>query len=160
MLTAYAYAESFHIGFPATLRLLLSKGIRELDAEEFAQAAWSRGWEARHQLKDPAKIIAWVNGIAIHMFCSEKRRSRRFGQLDETKSIPGKSFVAPLLDRLDASRLLQRCPALDRSLLAHRYAGGWAMDEIAKRHGMTSVATRVRIHRSKAAMRQIAQGEV
>ena len=146
------YAAVYQDGLRSTIRLLRSKGLLPEDAEEVAQAAWVRGWEAKDQLKRSDRVIPWVNSIAVNTMYNQKRRSQRIQQLDESKhrhaSTPG------LPARIDAENLLSRCSQLDRSLIIHRYVGGYEMDEIARIHGLTCVATRVRIHRAKVAMRQ------
>ncbi len=46
-----AFAKEYVKGLRQTIRFLLSKGADIDLAEELAQAAWARGWEARKQLK-------------------------------------------------------------------------------------------------------------
>ena len=154
MISDNNFAQAYADGFLSTLRLLIAKGIRREEAEEFAQSAWSRGWEAREQLKEPAKIVAWVNSIALRLMFGAKRKAKRFRELDD--AYQGQQAPAPVLFRLDAVRLLNKCSKLDRSLLVDRYAGGMNMEEIAERHGLSCTATRVRIHRSRLALRSIA----
>jgi DNA-directed RNA polymerase specialized sigma24 family protein len=155
MMTQDAFATAYQTGFQATFRLLLSKGLVTEEAEEFAQAAWARGWEARYQLKDPDRVVPWVNSIALNNMCNEKRRSKRHDELDESRK--HQQPPAPVMCKIDADKLLGKCSSLDRSLLLHRYAGGMDMEEIARRHGLSCVATRVRIHRTKLALRHFAE---
>lgn len=151
------YAEDYRKGLPATIRLLLSKGLLLEEAEELAQAAWVRGWEAQHQLKQSERVVAWVNSIAMNAMYNLKRRTKRMEQLEENGS--AHTTTAAVGARIDAARLLARCSPLDRSLIVHRFAGGYVMDEIAQIHGISAVATRVRIHRAKAALRRFASGK-
>lgn len=150
MMSPQSYADAYVSGMRRTMRLLLSKGLVASEAEELAQSAWVRGWEARDQLKDKDRIVSWVNSIAMHTMFNQKRRSKRQEELDErTAEAPVDSSA-----RIDARRLLDRCSRLDRSLMVHHYASGIDMEEVARLHGMTSVAARVRIHRAKAALRR------
>jgi hypothetical protein len=48
MMTQESFAAAYRNGFHTTMRLMLSKGLLIDEAEELAQAAWVRGWEARH----------------------------------------------------------------------------------------------------------------
>ena len=148
------YAADYQNGLHSTIRLLLSKGLMIEEAEELAQAAWVRGWEAKHQLKQAERVIPWVNSIAMNAMYNQKRRYKRLEQLDDTRAdiAPPVSITA----KIDADNLLERCSPLDRSLILHRYAGGYVMEEIAEIHGISAVATRVRIHRAKTALRRYA----
>lgn len=148
------YAADYRTGIHSTIRLLLSKGLLIEEAEELAQAAWVRGWEAKHQLKQTERVIPWVNSIAVNAMYNQRRRHSRFEPLDENRA--GRSSPSGVSAKIDAARLLDRCSPLDKSLILHRYAGGYEMDEIARIHGISCVATRVRIHRAKAALRRIA----
>lgn len=154
MLTEKTYATAYEGGLRSTIRLLLSKGLMAQDAEEWAQAAWVRGWEARHQLKEDERVVPWINRIAVNTMCNEIRRSKRQVALDDTDSRP--VCQLPVAAQVDARKMLAHCSKLDRSLMVHRYAGGFKMEEIAALHGLTGVATRVRIHRAKAALRRFA----
>lgn len=148
------YAADYENGLHSTIRLLLSKGLLIEEAEELAQAAWVRGWEAKHQLKQSERVIPWVNSIAMNAMYNQKRRYKRLDQLDDSRA--DMAPPVPISAKIDAARLLDRCSPLDRSLILHRYAGGYVMEEIAKIHGISAVATRVRIHRAKAALRRYA----
>lgn len=157
MITSNFFASVYEKGFRSTLRLLIAKGVGVDEAEEFAQSAWARGWEAREQLKDPSRLIAWVNSIALNKLFNERRRGRRFEELDNGQAL--RAPASTIHEKIDADRMLSQCSALDRNLLLDRYEGGMEMEEIAARHGMTSVAARVRMHRSRLALRSWAGAE-
>jgi DNA-directed RNA polymerase specialized sigma24 family protein len=152
MITEMSFAAAYAEGFPKTRGLLLSKGIREADAEEHAQAAWARGWAARSQLREDGAILQWINSIAMNLMRRAKQHAKRYGALDESRQ--SAAAPAPVADRIDANSLLEKCSNLDRWLLLQRYAAGMAMQEIAERGSMTSVAIRVRLHRAKLALRR------
>jgi DNA-directed RNA polymerase specialized sigma24 family protein len=61
--------------------------------------------------------------------------------------------------KIDLDKLLKQCSSLDRSLILHRYTAGLDMEEIARLHGLTCVAARVRLHRAKAALRRYVKPE-
>ncbi|MEZ5351859.1 MAG: RNA polymerase sigma factor [Bryobacteraceae bacterium] len=157
-MTPDRFANAYRNGLQSTTRLLLSKGIVLEDAEEYAQTAWARGWEARAQLKDEDRVVQWVNSIAINTMCNALRRSKRFEALDDKRTRVART--ESIADKVDAQKLLARCSELDRSLILHRYAGGFEMEEIAHRHGLSGVATRVRIHRAKVALRRFTDREL
>jgi DNA-directed RNA polymerase specialized sigma24 family protein len=145
------FTSAYERGFRSTVQLLLAKGLRLTDAEEYAQAAWVKGWEARKQLRDPERVVPWVNTIALHNMHSQSRRDRRFEQLEESANV--KVAAPTVLEKIEAQQLLAQCSDLNRSLLVDRYARGMDTAEIALRHGLSSVNTRVRIHRSRQALR-------
>lgn len=151
-MTRDTYSEAYQRGFPSTVRFLLAKGVVLDEAEEVAQSAWVRGWEARDQLKDDDCVLPWVNSIAYRTLCNEKHRANR--QQELTEVCDHCSGPAACTAKVDADRLMTHCSPLDRSLLLHRYAGGFDMQEIARRHGLSCVGARVRIHRTKLALRR------
>ncbi|MCC7235914.1 MAG: sigma-70 family RNA polymerase sigma factor [Bryobacterales bacterium] len=151
MMTAETYAEAYRTGFPGTIRLLVCKGLHIEEAEEVAQSAWVRGWEAKHQLRNANRVAPWVNTIAMNTMFNRKRRAKWTQPLHELTLSDSRN--RPATARIDAERLLARCSVLDRTLLLNRYEGGMEMDEIARLHGMTGVAARVRIHRARKALR-------
>jgi DNA-directed RNA polymerase specialized sigma24 family protein len=83
-----SYAANYETGFRSTIRLLLSRGLLIEDAEELAQAAWVRGWEAMHQLRSSGRVIPWINTIALNsMYNQQRRRRRHVARLDEDFSV-------------------------------------------------------------------------
>ena len=113
MMTQDSFAAAYQNGFRATIRLMLSKGLFFDEAEELAQAAWVRGWECRQQLESDDKVVQWVNAIAINTMYNEQRRSRRYAELDETRThhVP----LPPVAAKIDVDKLLKQCSSLDRS---------------------------------------------
>lgn len=134
---------------------MISKGLLVEEAEELAQAAWVRGWESRQQLRSEDKVVQWVNSIAINNMHNQRLRSRRYAELDESAKYHAPP--PPVAAKIDAGRLLKQCSPLDRSLILYRYNGGFEMEEIARLHGLSCVAARVRLHRAKAALRRYAE---
>jgi RNA polymerase sigma-70 factor (ECF subfamily) len=152
MLTYDLFSEVYSKGFISTVRFLIGKGARPEEAEEVAQSAWTRGWEARHQLADDTRVVPWVIRIAYRQFCDEKRRQSRLDEL--TDDADGHRSTPDVSVQTDVERLMERCSMLDRSLLKTRYFDGNNMEEIARIHGLTAVGVRVRIHRCKAELRR------
>jgi DNA-directed RNA polymerase specialized sigma24 family protein len=149
MISNQNFTDAYKDGFPVTVKFLMCRGAGPDEAEETAQAAWARGWEARGQLQNESRVLQWVNSIAYHKFCSEKRRSMLHLKLKEVAD----TSLSPAVysDRIDARSLMSKCSRLNRSLLVHRFFG-FSTEEIAKQHGLTPIATRVRIHRSRKAL--------
>ncbi len=149
-ITHESFAQAYRGGFGLTVRFLRSKGASPDQAEEVAQNAWTRGWEARHQLHEPHLVVPWVNTIAYHKLCSFNRRSGRYVALTEWAGADHESSSA----RPDARTMLSMCPPKDRALLVQRYFEGLDIREIAERQGLSEVAVRVRIHRCQNGLRR------
>jgi len=147
--TATQFGTAYTEGFDHTIRFLGSKGLPETEAREIAQAAWTRGWERRHQLRDPKMVLTWINSIALNLFRNEFRRSARHSELPE---VPDKR-PSPSISRMDVKSMLSRCDDLDRSLLWMQYGEGRTSAEIGSRLGMNPGTVRIRIMRAKGRLR-------
>ena len=148
-MTATQFGIAYTEYFDHTVRFLASKGLPESEAREMAQAAWTRGWERRHQLRDPKMILTWMNSIAFNLFRNEFRRSARHSELPD---LPDKRPF-PSISRIDLKSILSRCDDLDRSLLWMQYGEGRTSAEIAGRMGMNAGTVRIRIMRAKGRLR-------
>ena len=153
-MTPESFGMAYEKGFAATIGFLLYRGARREEAEELAQAAWARGWEARAQLKEETRILAWVNSIAYHNLCNAKRRGGRFAELIDAcaAAVSGSDKVR---DHVDCEKLLAKCDGLDRKLMQERYVEEREISEVAERCGMTEVAVRVRLHRCRVGLRSL-----
>jgi RNA polymerase sigma factor (sigma-70 family) len=151
-ITPDCFAEAYVKGYRLTVRFLLSKGASLDLAEELAQAAWVRGWEAREQLQIDDRIVPWVNSIAYHRYCNDHRRARHVEFTEATDS-----KTPSVLAALDAGILLNLCSPLDKTLLLLRYMNGMEMKEIAAAQGLSEIAVRVRIHRSQSSLRSLVE---
>lgn len=149
-LTAEAFSEAYAKGFQLTVRFLLSKGAPPDIAEEVSQSAWARGWEARAQLLLKEKLIPWINRIAYHRFCNDRKRASRHSDLAEhSVAAAGCNTQA----QLDANKVLKMCKPRDQKMLVQRYLAGMEMKEIAALQGISEIAVRVRLHRCQCGIR-------
>lgn len=146
-----SFEQAYLNGFSQTVTYLKLKGASFELAEEVAQSAWARGWEARHQLKMSESIIPWVKSIAYHRLCTLQRRSSRSIALMDLRDDRVREPTAGV----DAELLLRRCSPLERLLLQRRYVDGMDLKEIAATHGLTEMSVRMRIHRCQSALRSI-----
>jgi RNA polymerase sigma-70 factor (ECF subfamily) len=127
----------------------MSRGADPELAEETAQAAWTRGWARRRQLRDPNCVGTWVNSIAMNLFRNSHRTAKRTQALTE---LPAPSTSA--MDGLDVGKVLDCCRQKDRSLLQLHYLYGYTTGEIGDRVGLTSTAVRVRLLRARRTLRK------
>jgi RNA polymerase sigma factor (sigma-70 family) len=129
---------------------LLSRGCSQAVAEETAQAAWAKGWEHRAKLREPEKVVNWVNTIAFNLFRSEFRR-REFAIV--TPEVPIAPQTGPIA--IDAQRILEQCSPTERALLRNYYSDGYTSKEIAQQMNCSPVTVRVRLMRLKSRIQMV-----
>ena len=147
-LTELQFAAAYTKGFSRTVRFLQSSGVQQELAEEIAQAAWTRGWECRAQLKNPAALGVWVNSIAKNLLRVDYRRRKIVEELQEDSAVIGATTDSAAL-----AELLSHCSNQDRELLVKHYMEGWSSNELAPALGISPVSVRVRLLRIKQTLR-------
>lgn len=137
--------------------------IGPADAEDAAQEALVRGWQAWPTLRDPAAIRPWLLRITVNI-CRDWRRGR-YGThqrlrepLEEADlrplaylvSHPGASFHAAALDLRNA---VNRLDESLRVIVALRYYAGLDATEIGEALGIPASTVRGRLSRALALLR-------
>ncbi len=105
-----------------------------------AQAAWTRSWEKRDQLRQPNLVLTWTNSIALNIYRCMLRR--------ESPSEPPPKLEAPTslnLAAIDVERILDRCKPNDRAVIEDHYLDGYKAREIAQVQGCSETAIRKRV---------------
>jgi DNA-directed RNA polymerase specialized sigma24 family protein len=153
-ITREHYAAAYAVGFPRTACFLLSRGCSPALAEEIAQAAWARGWEHHSKLREPEKVVHWVNTIAFNLFRSEFRR-REVTVL--TPDVPMAPQTGP--GAIDAQRILAQCSPTERTLLHNHYSAGYTSAEIAQRMNCSAITVRVRLMRLRRRLQMVMTAE-
>jgi len=146
--TDHAYGEAYRAGFDRTVRFLLSRGAACDGAIEAAQAAWVRGWERLHQLRDEKMLLTWVNTIALNLYRGLWRKERMIVPLRERHS----EFEIDL-SPIDVHNVLQLCHRHERALLELQIQGITA-EEIANQRGVSHTAIRIRLMRARRSARE------
>ena len=141
-MTREQYSLAYSNGYPLTVRFLVSRGLSGESAEEAAQAAWAKGWEHRNNLRNPKRVVSWVNTIALNLFRNWFRRRESPEELPE---IPTTPKIDP--QAIDLHRTLEKCDSQDRELLEGHYLEGYTSEELGHKTGCTAVAVRVRLLR-------------
>lgn len=153
--TQEQFAAAYRLGFSRTVRFLQSSGVQHDLAEEIAQAAWSRGWECRAQLKNHAAIGVWVNSIAKNLLRVDFRRRKAVEELTDESAV-----ISACTDTTALAELLSHCSDEDRMLLVRHYMEGWSSNELAPALGISPVSVRVRLLRIKNSLRESLNLEV
>ena len=149
-MTNQEFATAYTDNFSLTRRFLLSRGIGAPRAEELAQAAWSKAWERREQLRELSSIAAWVNTIAFNLLRGEIRKTPPQVELAD-RDEPVNSSIS---ERVDAEKALDALSEQDRQLMLLHVVAGLTSKEIAAESKLSAVAVRVRLHRAKLQLRQ------
>jgi len=145
-MTVEAYGQAYQRGFDRTIRLLLSRGARNDCAREAAQAAWVKGWERINQLRNESVVTTWVNTIALNCYRGALRSEN---QLLPLMDLPAAADIN--LGSLDLQRVLAWSRPNDR-LLFEDYLEGYPIEEIARKHGISYTAARIRLLRARRAV--------
>lgn len=153
VITAEQYATAYGAGRMSTVRFLLSRGCSSALAEETAQAAWAKGWQHHAKLREPEKVVNWVNTIAFNLFRGEFRR-RTFAAV--TPEVPVAPQTGPGV--IDAQRILEHCSPSERALLQKYYSAGHTSKEIAEQMNCSPVTVRVRLMRLKRRIQMVMTG--
>ena len=146
-MTRDEYGVAYKKGYNLTVRFLISRGLSYDTAQETAQAAWAKGWERLGQLRDQSMVLTWMNSIALNIHRSCMRREPFLQTLPEL-STPAKVNLAAI----DVKRILKTCKKNDRMVLTRHYLEGYKVQEIARAHGWTETAVRIRLLRARRAV--------
>ena len=124
-------------------------------AEEVAQEALLRAasrWEHVVAMESPG---GWTHRVAINLATSQLRRRRLERR---ARSRVARAEVAPPIDTATALAVraaLQRLSEPQRRVLVLRHVLDWTSAQIADLDGTTDVAVRQRLHRARAALRDL-----
>jgi RNA polymerase sigma factor (sigma-70 family) len=143
-MTKEEYGKAYQRGFNLTVRFLVSRGLSYDAALDTAQAAWAKGWERREQLRDPNLVLTWTNSIALNIHRTFLRREPQTQTLPELQAPPRMNVAA-----IDVKRILKECKPNDRVVLEGHYIEGYKVQEIARQHGWSETAVRIRLLRAR-----------
>jgi DNA-directed RNA polymerase specialized sigma24 family protein len=147
-MTREGYGEAFQEGFVRTIYFLQSRGACRDRAEEYAQAAWTKGWERLTQLRNDGLVGLWVNSIAFNQWRRAARRDALAAPLTEVRGQVGVDCAA-----IDANAILRRCRPREEVLLKH-LLNGFTTEEIAASLGASENAIRIRLLRARGSIRR------
>jgi RNA polymerase sigma factor (sigma-70 family) len=149
-MTPEKFGAAYEIGYPRTVRFLLSRAASRDEANEIAQQAWTRGWERIASLRKPDSILEWINSIAYNEFRSDCGKKRRFTDLSEINREP-RTTLAINITEIDVRRkLMQRRPQ-QRGVVTALMAG-CSHREVAEMLGITEGAVRSRAYHARLAL--------
>jgi RNA polymerase sigma factor (sigma-70 family) len=141
-MTREDYGAAYQKGYEMTVRFLVSRGSARDTAEEFAQAAWVRGWERIEQLRDASMVFRWLNTIAWNILRADSRRPP-FLQILFDVPTGSKTNLA----EIDLRKILKSVKPNDRVILHRFYVEGFKVREIAEQQGCSETALKIRLLR-------------
>lgn len=129
-------------------------GNRE-QADDLAQEALVKAWNARDSFQPGTNMKAWTFMILRNHFYSEKRRAWRQAAWDEEKA--ERTLTAPatqdtILDLEDLRRAMTHLPEEQREALILVGAGGFAYEEAAEICGCAVGTIKSRVNRARRAL--------
>jgi RNA polymerase sigma-70 factor, ECF subfamily len=145
-------------------RFGLSLTGREADACDLAQETFYIWANKRHQLKNPAKVKAWLFTTLYRQFLQARRHETRFKEesIDET-SAELLTMNADCVNRVDARTLLSFLGQLDeahRAPLVLYYLEDLSYNEIAETLAVPLGTVQSRIARAKIKLLQLLNGTI
>ena len=149
-MTHEQFTDAYTKNLGRTRGFLLSRGIGASLADELAQAAWSKAWERRDQLRELSSVAAWVNTIAFNLLRADARKAVTLVEMDDRDE----AVTSSVQEKVDAERALGALSDEDRQLMLMHVISGWTSKEIASRLELSAVAIRVRLHRAKVQLRK------
>jgi len=138
-------------------------------AEDLAQETWIEAWRHRERITEPGECAPWLAKIAYYVCQRWKRRywreqvhiisSQEASTLDLTEWLTDELDIAEEFERSELVGFLDRALALlprqSREALILRYIEEKPGAEVAEHLGISEKALAVRVHRAKAALKQI-----
>lgn len=132
-------------------------GTREA-ADDLAQEALVKAWNARQSYQPGTNMKAWTFMILRNHFYSEKRRAWRQAAWDEEKA--ERSLTSPagqntVLDLEDLRQAMNRLPEEQREALVLVGAGGFAYEEAADICDCAVGTIKSRVNRARKALEEM-----
>jgi RNA polymerase sigma-70 factor (ECF subfamily) len=127
-------------------------------ADDLAQDAMMKAWDARSSFQMGTNMKAWTFMILRNQFYSDKRRSWRQTQLDQEaaeRTLVAIDDPASPLALDDLRQALKMLPAEQREALVLVGAGGFAYDEAATICGCAVGTVKSRVSRARRAVQVV-----
>ena len=141
-------------------------GDRELGAD-VAQESFVRAWRALPRFRGDSRFSTWMYRITANTASTHRTRAarQRTESLDElvvepTADGPTPETMAETADlREQLESALDRLPPAQRRVVVLKDVYGWTHREIAEQTGISVAASKVRLHRGRARLREELWGD-
>lgn len=147
---------------PSLYRIARRMAADGPEAEAIVQETWIRAWKHRGRLDPDRPTLAWLARITVNLARDQWRKRRPIDFTDLGGEVEQRAEVSESLDqRLEGQQARQRLAhAIDglrpewRMILALRYDGGLAYDEIAEALGVPLNTVRTHLRRAHQTLRR------
>jgi RNA polymerase sigma factor (sigma-70 family) len=114
------------------LRAFLAHAAGRELADELAQDAFVKVWQALPGFRGESRFSSWICAIGWRCFIDRRRRERSEGRLREAAADSAeRQAAAPTGERLDLARALARLDPVERAALVLCDGHGWSHSEAA-----------------------------
>ncbi len=152
---------------PRLYRVVRRMASDAAEAEVFVQEAWLRAWRALPGWDAQGSLFPWLARIAMNVARDAWRKLRPldFADLDGGDLALAAEEPSPeqWLEREQALEVLSRAVGQlrpeERAVIALRYDGGLAYEQIAQALQVPVNTVRTHLHRAKAALRRAVEAE-
>ncbi len=142
---------------PDVLRFALFLSGSPAEAEDIVSETFVRAWIGSGELR-VGTLKAYLLMIARNLHLDRRRHDARSAELPSEIADPGPGPDAISESRGDLRAVLaalQTLPEVDRAALLMRAVDGLGYQEIAATLGLTTVAARVKVHRSRVRLTEL-----
>ncbi len=128
------------------------------EAEDVMQEAYVRAFQHLRQFEGRAKFATWLTKIAVYEAFMRLRRRSRFEEISDLLAASERgpeeqALNSELRQCLEAA--IDKLPEKYRTVFMLREMEHLSMAEIAECLGLTVTATKIRLHRARAALKDI-----
>lgn len=133
-------------------------GGRHAQAEELAQDAFVRAWQALPRYRFESAFSTWMHRVAVNtaLMALRASRARPFEDEDEVAmeraSTPDSAGHSTAL-ALDLERAVASLPPRARAVLVLHDVEGWTHEDIAAELGMAVGSSKAQLHRARGLLR-------
>lgn len=153
----HAFEELYAAYFPRLVRFCVQRVRDPYLAEEIAQEAFVRAYQAATRLRDGSRFYPWMTVIAHHVLVDDFRRVGRVEPMAELESGIEPPADEELILQAESEALdlaLSRVRARHRQVLQLRESQGLSYEDIAREIGAPVTTVPPLLHRARAALRR------
>lgn len=143
-------------GYALSVRSAASRGASSDAAQDVAQTAWLRCWQARSNLKNAGCLGSYVRATGRNLVVDVARRGIRFDQLPPEYDPEGPDRIS--LDAILVRQVLGMLTPRQKRLLELVYCEGFTGDEVARGFSTTTDAVYSALARARKAFRAHFEG--
>ena len=144
--------------YPIVVQIVRGRTLRPDDVDDLSQDVMVRIIEQLPTWRGDSPITHWAARIAVNLCIDHGRRLRRQPRAHSATHVadPGSHPDDAVAARDLVENLLARLPIKDRLVVHLLDLEGWNIADVAVRTGWSRLAIRLRVHRARKRLRQLA----